>query len=375
MIPLNRPKIFQNSSKNKHNSVDKILNSMFVDRNIEMVFSARQGLDIIYKNLYEKFGSCNVAVSPLTCFDALYPIINNKHKIIFVDINPETFNMDEELIPNGINVIQPIHFGGNPQDMDKIKQKAKENKAFIVEDCAQAFGSKFNNKYVGQFGDFSVFSFVKNLHALGGGVIVSRENLNIPILKESGVNLVSYRILKRFLESKNSYNTSFYEIALLTLLRLKPQDTSFVFTKNRISNKIYQSIENQLNNYEKLIKSRKDITLRIKSKINNKNLIEQKIHKNGESVYTRLLYKLKKGNSIETINKLRKRKIWANHLSQSTISNYQQFVFDTRDFRDFANYNNLRQYNKLHDKIISIPISPILTDKEINYMVFHINNL
>ena len=70
MIPLNRPLIYRSSSKRNMRSIDEILKLQFEDVDSDLVFSARQGLDIIYKNIYEEKGSCKVAVSPLTCFEA-----------------------------------------------------------------------------------------------------------------------------------------------------------------------------------------------------------------------------------------------------------------------------------------------------------------
>lgn len=375
MIPLNKPKIYRYSSDGNSNAIEDILKIFFYDRSIELVFSARQGLDFIYREIYKRKGSCKVAVSPLTCFEALYPIINNKHTIVFVDVNPNTFNMDEELIPEEVDIIQPIHFGGNPQNMDVIIQKSKMNSSIIVEDCAQAFDSTYNNRYVGNFGDFSAFSFVKNLYALGGGFIVMKNKLNLPEFKKSNFRLATYRSLKRYFESKNSYNSLFYEFILLNLLKLKPNDTSYVFSKNSIDDRIRNSIDIQLKYFESLTKRRENIAIKIRSQISNKNLIKQKIQENGKSNYTRLLFKLENGNSIESINLLRKNKIWANHLSQSTLSNYQQSIYETKEFKKYAISNSLIQYNKLHDKIISIPISPALSEKEIDYIIHYVNKL
>lgn len=376
MIPLSKPKLYHKLSSRKDKSIIEILKSLLPHRKIKLVFSARQGLDIIYQELYRKKGSCKVAVSPLTCFDALYPIINNKHTIVFVDINPDTFNMDEELIPKGVDVIQPIHFGGNPQNMDIIIQKSKSNFSVIVEDCAQAYGSAFNGVNLGNFGDYSSFSFIKNLYALGGGFIVSKEEINtLSTLKKSNRKLIIYRNLKRYIESKNSFNTFFSEIVLFNLLRLKPKDTSYIFSKNSIDSKMLRSINVQLNSSGSLVHKREKIAIKIRSQITNKNLVEQKIQYKGKSNYTRLFYKLKKGNSIEYINKLRRYKIWANHLSQNTLSNYQQSIYEITELKKYANSNSLTQYNIIHDKIISIPVSPALNEKEINYIIYHVNRL
>ena len=66
------------------------------ERDIRLTYSSREGLNVIYRKLYEERGAMRVAVSPLTCFIAIYPIVANGHVPVFVDIDAETLNMDEE---------------------------------------------------------------------------------------------------------------------------------------------------------------------------------------------------------------------------------------------------------------------------------------
>ena len=257
MISLNKPKIYYKVLDDKIGSSQRILKSLFSDFNVNIVFSARQGLDLIYKNIFEKYGSCRVAVTPLTCFEALYPIIHNNHLIEFVDIDSHTFNMNENLIPFDINVIQAIHFGGNPQNMSIIKEKSDMSSAIIIEDCAQAFGSTFNNILLGNFGDYSAFSLSKNLYALAGGFILSNENFDISTFEKASLKLTMYKSLKRFLESKNTVKTPLLEFVFMNLLRLKPESTSYIFSKYTINEKILNSIRKQLSFHEELIEERK----------------------------------------------------------------------------------------------------------------------
>ena len=375
MISLNKPKIYYKVLDDKIGSSQRILKSLFSDVNVNIVFSARQGLDLIYKNIFEKYGSCRVAVTPLTCFEALYPIIHNNHLIEFVDIDSHTFNMNENLIPFDINVIQAIHFGGNPQNMSIIKEKSDMSSAIIIEDCAQAFGSTFNNILLGNFGDYSAFSLSKNLYALAGGFILSNENFDISTFEKASLKLTMYKSLKRFLESKNTVKTPLLEFVFMNLLRLKPESTSYIFSKYTINEKILNSIRKQLSFHEELIEERKKVAHFLRNKINNKNLIEQKIVDYGDSNYTRLLYKLREGDSREYITKLRKRSIWANHLSQNTLSNYQPDVFQISEFNKFAEKADLKNYIDLHNKIISIPVSPVLTKKEMDHIIHQMNIL
>jgi dTDP-4-amino-4,6-dideoxygalactose transaminase len=99
---------------------------------------------------------------------------------VFVDIDPETFNMDssgiEEVITEKTKAIIPVHLYGQATDMDPIIEMANKYDLFIIEDAAQAIGSEYKNKKVGQLGTTACYSFfpTKNLGAYGdGGMIVT----------------------------------------------------------------------------------------------------------------------------------------------------------------------------------------------------------
>jgi dTDP-4-amino-4,6-dideoxygalactose transaminase len=82
---------------------------------------------------------------------------------VFVDIRPDTLNIDEALIEPAITprtkAIFPIHYAGVPADMDRINQLAEAHYLFVVEDAAQAIGSKYQGRPAGSLGDLAAFSF------------------------------------------------------------------------------------------------------------------------------------------------------------------------------------------------------------------------
>lgn len=103
-------------------------------------------------------------------------------KPVFVDIDPETYNIDPELIEAAITprtrAILPVHLYGRPAPMERIMEIAAKHGLSVIEDCAQAIGAKIGNRYVGTFGEFGAFSFFpsKNLGAYGdGGMIVTND--------------------------------------------------------------------------------------------------------------------------------------------------------------------------------------------------------
>jgi dTDP-4-amino-4,6-dideoxygalactose transaminase len=94
-------------------------------------------------------------------------------KVVFVDIDEKSYNMDpaklEEAITSKTKVIVPIHLYGQPADMDPILQLAKTHRLHVVEDAAQAHGAEYKGKRIGTIGDAAAFSFYpgKNLGAYG----------------------------------------------------------------------------------------------------------------------------------------------------------------------------------------------------------------
>lgn len=100
---------------------------------------------------------------------------------VFADSLATTWQIDPEDIKRKITpktkAIMPVHLYGHPCEMEKICEIAKENKLFIVEDCAEAFGSKYKNKYVGTFGDISTFSFYgnKTITTGEGGMLITND--------------------------------------------------------------------------------------------------------------------------------------------------------------------------------------------------------
>jgi len=96
-------------------------------------------------------------------------------KPVFVDIDPDTFNLDasklEAAITSRTKAIIPVHLYGQPCDMDKIMDVAKRHNLHVIEDCCQAIGAEYKGQKVGTFGDIGCYSFypTKNLGGMGDG--------------------------------------------------------------------------------------------------------------------------------------------------------------------------------------------------------------
>lgn len=101
---------------------------------------------------------------------------------IFVDINPNTYNIDpdkiEELITDKTKAIIPVHTFGQAAEMDKIVKIAKEYNLKIIEDSACALGAKYKNSYAGTIGDIGCYSFHarKGITTGEGGMVVTDDD-------------------------------------------------------------------------------------------------------------------------------------------------------------------------------------------------------
>jgi dTDP-4-amino-4,6-dideoxygalactose transaminase len=100
-------------------------------------------------------------------------------KPVFVDVDPVTFNMNTDLIEAAITprtrAIMPVHLFGLPADLNPILELAKAKNLLVIEDAAQAIGSRYNDRYIGTLGDFGCFSFFpsKNLGGAGDGGLIT----------------------------------------------------------------------------------------------------------------------------------------------------------------------------------------------------------
>ena len=118
-------------------------------------------------------------------------------KIVFVDIRPDTMNIDETLIEDAITertkAIVPVHYAGVACEMDTICDIAKRHNLYVVEDAAQAVNAYYKGRALGTIGDFGCYSFheTKNYSmGEGGAILVNREDCieRAEIIREKGTN-------------------------------------------------------------------------------------------------------------------------------------------------------------------------------------------
>jgi len=118
------------------------------------------------------------------------PILQNNLIPVFVDVNLPTYNIDSNLIEKSISdktkAIMLAHTLGNPFNLQEVMRIAKKYDLWVIEDCCDALGSKYNKKMVGTFGDIATVSFFPAHHiTMGEGGAVFSNNSHLKRIAES----------------------------------------------------------------------------------------------------------------------------------------------------------------------------------------------
>jgi len=120
-----------------------------------------------------------VITTPITFAATANSVLYQGATPVFADIDPKTYNIDPESIKEKITdktkAIIPVHYTGQPCEMDKIKEIANGNDLIIIEDGAHAVGAIYKKQKIGSIGDMTTFSFhpVKNMTTGEGGMITT----------------------------------------------------------------------------------------------------------------------------------------------------------------------------------------------------------
>lgn len=150
-----------------------------------------------------------VITTAMTFCATVNAIIHAGGTPILVDVLPDTYNMDPADVARKVSsrtrAIIPVHYSGNPCDMDAIMAIAAKHKLKVIEDCAHALESEYEGKPLGTFGDYGCFSFyaTKNITTGEGGMVIARSEADINRIKTLALHGMSTDAWSRF--SDNGY--------------------------------------------------------------------------------------------------------------------------------------------------------------------------
>ena len=159
---------------------------------------------------------------------------------VFVDSLLDTWQMDPQDIKSKLSertkAIMVVHLYGHPCDMDAIMKIARKNHIYVIEDCAEAIGSKYTGRHVGTFGDIGAFSFFGNKTITtgeGGMVVTNNEELHHRTSHLKGQGLATGR---EYWHDIIGYNYRMTNICAAIGLAQLEQVQTFLMKKRQIAN-------------------------------------------------------------------------------------------------------------------------------------------
>lgn len=177
----------------KHKELEKKLEEYLNVKNITLFVNGHMALYTAIKALNLKG---EVITTPFTFISTTNAIVQNGLKPVFCDIDPDTYTIDvskiEKLITEKTCAIVPVHVYGNICNVEEIDRIAKKYNLKVIYDAAHAFGVKYKDKGIGNFGDMSMFSFhaTKVFNTIeGGGVSYNCDDYKkrLNLLKNFGI--------------------------------------------------------------------------------------------------------------------------------------------------------------------------------------------
>lgn len=276
---------------------------------------------------------------------SLSPILMCNAKPVFVDIRPETLTLDFDLINKAITpktkAVIFVQLFGYSQDLSELKSFLKGKNITLIEDAAQALGSKVNNLNGGEQGDLSCISFdpTKIVSAFGTGGIVLTDNQEY---YDKLTKLIHHGRNKNGEFEILGYNSKISELnAAIINLQLENLD-SILERNNKVANLYFAELSNN-NNIKILKPNSNQFSTYHKFVIQAKNRNELRKH----------LY----NNGIET------------KIHYSTLL-HEQKLLNNFEFKT----HNLQNSEYAQEKVLSLPIYPSLTKEEISYICECIKN-
>lgn len=210
------------------------------------VANATDGLILALKVLEVENGD-EVITTPFTAIPTVSAIIASGATPVFVDIDPDTYLIDLNRIPNAITnktkAIMPVHLFGNVVDIEKLRHIIGDNIP-IIEDASQSHGSTIASKQSGSMGDIGVFSFypTKNLGAIGdGGIVVTNNashNEKLRLIRMYGMKDYNHIIINGINSRLDELQAAILNVKLKYLSEMNDK-------RNKIADKYKAEISNE----------------------------------------------------------------------------------------------------------------------------------
>ena len=177
----------------KHNQLERKLKEYLDVQNLSLMVNGHMSLELGLQAMGVKG---EIITTPFTFASTTHAIIRSGSTPVFCDINLRDFTIDVDQIESHITertvAILPVHVYGNICNIEEIERIAKKHSLKVIYDAAHAFGEKYKNKGIMQYGDMSMMSFhaTKVFHTIEGGALVYKDAVYrnaIDMLRDFGI--------------------------------------------------------------------------------------------------------------------------------------------------------------------------------------------
>lgn len=272
-------------------------------------------------------------------------------KPVFADIEEKTFGLDPEsveaAITNKTKAIIPVHYGGSPCMIRELRDLAEDHEVLLIEDAAESFGAKIGTDKVGDFGDSAMISFCQNkvmTTGEGGAVVTDSQDVfeRLKLVRSHGR-----------LDNMDYFST------------WKEMDYVVLGYNYRMSDVTAALGISQLKKIDRLIQMRRRKASRLTRGLEKlKSVIPPRPFKDYHPIYQMYTVRMEKGRGAR--DKL------ASYLGEKGISAKVYFypVHSTHFYKSVLKYRcRLPVTNEVSQQVLSLPIYPSMTTKEIDYIV------
>jgi len=309
------------------------------------VANGLDALNLIFKG-YIELGLLNpndeVIVPANTFIASVLAISMNQLKPVFVEPLISTYNIDPELIESSITsktkAILAVHLYGQICEIDKLKEICTKYNLLLIEDAAQAHGAQHKSgNLTGNLGDAAAFSFYpgKNLGALGDGGAITTNDSNLSKIIKAFSN---YGSTEKYVHDFKGMNS-----------RLDELQAAFLNVK-------LDFLENQ-NDY------RRAIAKKYLQEINNEKIILPNSNFSKSHVWHLFVIRTQNRNDLKE------------YLYKNGIETAIHYPIPPHKQLAYKEYSELKLpiTEKIHKEVLSLPISPVLTETEVNQIISTLN--
>lgn len=314
---------------------------------VQHCLGVANGLDalILIFRAYKELGLLKegdeVLVPANTYIASILSITENNLKPVLVEPDPATYNINPALIQQAITsktrAILAVHLYGQCADMPALKKIAQENNLLLIEDAAQAHGATCRGGKAGSLGDAAGFSFYpgKNLGALGDGGAVTTNNQQLADVINA---LRNYGSQEKYVNRYQGLNSRLDELqAAILSVKLK-----------------YLETETQ---------RRRDVACLYLNGINNPLVSLPTVAAGNQHVWHLFVIKTPHRKALQ------------NYLTEKSIQTVIHYPIPPHQQEAYKTWNttNLPVTEKIHQEVLSLPMSPVLSDEDVMQVIGAIN--